>query len=66
MQETTHEGHETATSHDFIDPVCGMHVSEASLHRQRVGSVEYRFCSAHCHERFSKNPTAFLQEDAQR
>lgn len=49
-----------------LDPVCGMSVPETSRHRFRVGEVEYRFCSAHCRERFAKQPEAFLEPDATR
>lgn len=45
-----------------VDPVCGMDVSESSRHRYRLGEVEYRFCSAHCLERFAKHPEAFVEE----
>jgi Cu+-exporting ATPase len=44
------------------DPVCGMEVAETSRHRYRLGEVEYRFCSAHCLERFSRHPEAFVGE----
>jgi len=66
MQGHHGEGHHTAVGHGFIDPVCGMQVSEASPHRTRVGEVEYRFCSATCLERFARDPGAFLSNDAER
>lgn len=49
-----------------VDPVCGMDVNESSRHRYRLGEVEYRFCSAHCLERFSKHPEAFVEADRAR
>lgn len=66
MQRSIHEGQGTAARQEFTDPVCGMQVSERTPHRHRVGDAEYRFCSAHCMERFARNPEAFLQSDAQR
>lgn len=64
--EIVREDRATTAGQDFLDPVCGMDVSEKSPHRQRLAGVEYRFCSAHCLERFAKDPAVFLKEDATR
>lgn len=55
-----HEG-STVTPIAARDPVCGMEVPENSRHRRRAGDREYRFCSAHCLERFDRHPEAFLR-----
>jgi Cu+-exporting ATPase len=60
MLEHVHEDRDTTARQPNLDPVCGMTVSESSPHRHLVGAVEYRFCSAHCLERFAKRPEAFL------
>ncbi len=45
------------------DPVCGMEVSETSEHARTFRGAEFRFCSAHCLERFNENPNDYLGED---
>jgi Cu+-exporting ATPase len=45
----------------FTDPVCGMSTkrSDAFIHHEHAGKAYY-FCSAHCMERFKKDPQAFI------
>jgi len=46
-----------------IDPVCGMEVAEDSEHTRTFRGAEFRFCSAHCLEKFNKEPDAYLGDD---
>ena len=57
---STHQHASTVT--EVVDPVCGMTISPDDA----VGTVEhqgttYYFCSQSCVDRFSANPSAFLQ-----
>jgi len=45
-----------------VDPVCGMQVGEDSLHALTYEGKAYRFCSAHCLEKFRDNPDGFLHK----
>jgi len=65
MQETIREAPDRNALDVRLDPVCGMEVAADSPRRLRVGDVEYRFCSAHCLERFARHPEAFLDQGAQ-
>ena len=49
------------TSHQVLDPVCGMTVdpSKTSHHATHAGH-EYHFCSSRCRERFIAEPDRFL------
>jgi P-type Cu+ transporter len=42
------------------DPICGMSVRPDTPYRYKHDGTEVLFCSAHCRERFIKNPAAFL------
>lgn len=42
------------------DPVCGMSVSEASLHHISHLGEDYYFCSAGCRSKFADNPDKYL------
>jgi Cu+-exporting ATPase len=53
-----------AVSDSELDPVCGMSVRPDSPHRHLHASHSYLFCSAHCRERFSADPLAYLHETA--
>ncbi|HEY5626394.1 MAG TPA: YHS domain-containing protein, partial [Nitrospira sp.] len=44
----------------FRDPVCGMAVGPESRHRFSHDGVEYRFCSAHCRQRFEQEPSRYV------
>ena len=44
---------------DLRDPVCGMAVSQDSLHRTAYQGQDYVFCSAHCLTRFKETPEQF-------
>ncbi len=46
------------------DPVCGMEVDESSEHTRTFRGAEFRFCSAHCLERFNESPNDYVGEDA--
>src|SRR6185295_11787630 len=46
-----------------VDPVCGMFVNKEVSARTHVFENEtYYFCSAHCLERFRKDPGSFLSK----
>ena len=49
---------------DFLghDPVCGMAVPEAPLHRCRYRDAEYGFCSEHCLLQFRRHAEHYLAE----
>jgi P-type Cu+ transporter len=47
----------------MIDPVCGMEVAEDSEHARTFRGAEFRFCSAHCLERFNASPEDYLGDD---
>ena len=44
-----------------IDPVCGMTVSNDSVHAAVHEGERFGFCSARCREKFTANPAAYLQ-----
>jgi P-type Cu+ transporter len=47
----------------FRDPVCGMAVVAATAdHRATHGGHDYYFCSAKCHDKFTKNPALYVHE----
>ncbi|NIM50931.1 MAG: heavy metal translocating P-type ATPase [Gemmatimonadales bacterium] len=49
---------------EVIDPVCGMTVdADGELRHEHAGAT-YVFCSAHCLERFRREPHMFLSESA--
>lgn len=50
---------------EHIDPVCGMSVKEDSAHHLHYHNEEYFFCSAHCQEKFSENPSTYIIEKSQ-
>lgn len=64
-EQPLHENHakQNVTSKD---PVCGMLVSPDSMHRYQHEGTEVLFCSAHCKERFAKDPDAFLAPPKQK
>ena len=43
------------------DPVCGMHVDEASEFYSEFQGQRYHFCSAHCQGKFDADPAAYLK-----
>ncbi|RME60223.1 YHS domain-containing protein, partial [Candidatus Parcubacteria bacterium] len=45
------------------DPVCGMEVEQDSENVRTFRGAEFRFCSAHCLEKFNENPNDYLGED---
>ena len=46
-----------------IDPVCGMQVAEDSEHARTFRGADFRFCSAHCLEKFNDSPEDYLGDD---
>ncbi|RMH51070.1 MAG: YHS domain-containing protein, partial [Zetaproteobacteria bacterium] len=50
------------STEQFRDPVCGMEVHEHSEHARTFRGAGFRFCSAHCLERFNENPNDYLGE----
>jgi P-type Cu+ transporter len=63
-----HQGHhhhaasptEVAADRQSTDPVCGMSVKPESPHRLIFEGAEYRFCSAHCLDKFRAEPGRYL------
>lgn len=51
-------------SGDNIDPVCGMVVSEDTDLIMRFEGRKIYFCSAHCLDKFKKNPEKYKQDTA--
>ena len=49
-----------------IDPVCGMNVSEDSVHSFEYDNKKYLFCSDRCQQKFMQNPQSYLQKDLQK
>ena len=47
---------------DQIDPVCGMKVTAQSTFLYTYRNKSYRFCCAHCLEKFKKNPESYIAE----
>ena len=45
-----------ASGTEFIDPVCGMRVSDQSAHRTEYDGRSYFFCSGACRGKFLANP----------
>ena len=41
---------------ELKDPVCGMSVDTASVHRSELHGKTYFFCSQRCMEKFAANP----------
>jgi len=46
------------------DPVCGMKVSDDSVHHTEHGGKTYYFCSETCLSKFSAAPAQYLRQDA--
>lgn len=44
----------------YVDPVCGMLVSEKTLYKTMYKGSIYYFCSKRCLEEFEKNPEYYL------
>ncbi len=47
-------------SSDYIDPVCGMTVSDTSEYRSDFEGTDYYFCSEQCEKKFLANPSGYL------
>ena len=60
-----HAGHpRTAASAPERDPVCGMTVEPDSPHEATHDGRTFRFCSAHCREKFVAEPTRYVKPAA--
>ncbi len=46
------------------DPVCGMVVTQTSLHHHESGGANYYFCSAGCRSKFIADPARYLKTTA--
>lgn len=42
------------------DPVCGMSVDPQQASQQTHGGTTYYFCSPHCRDRFTADPTKYV------
>lgn len=47
----------------YKDPVCGMSVNDSSPHRFMHAGATYYFCCASCQQKFSKNPSSYLNPE---
>ncbi|MCH7311111.1 heavy metal translocating P-type ATPase [Acinetobacter sp. ANC 4805] len=54
---------ETAFVYEYIDPVCGMQITETSQYYFDYLSIRYLFCSAGCQQKFSLQPENFLKRE---
>lgn len=62
-----HHDHEHAgTTAQYLDPVCGMHVTEASPHRVVHKETSFFFCSTKCKDAFTARPEHFLTPASER
>ena len=50
---------------NFIDPVCGMTVTEKSEHHLLHKNKDYYFCSAGCQNKFHNDPEKYLNPKAE-
>ncbi|MCA9776752.1 MAG: heavy metal translocating P-type ATPase [Candidatus Eremiobacteraeota bacterium] len=57
-------GHHNKSERELTDPVCGMSVTAESPHQTTYQGEEYFFCSAHCLEKFNRDPEAILRPKA--
>jgi len=48
-----------------LDPICGMTVSSDSKIKSEFEGRDYFFCSAHCKEKFDKDPGFYTQRQAE-
>lgn len=55
-------GHQSTLEWVKIDPVCGMSVSEDSVHSFKFENKKYLFCSDGCKQKFMQNPQSYLQK----
>ena len=58
---TTHH-HPIGSAAPLKDPVCGMPVTDQSLHRMEHLGQTYFFCSAKCEAKFEANPMQYVAE----
>ena len=57
---THHAGHTHQARGGLVDPVCGMSVTDQSLHRARHDEHDYFFCSAGCRTKFVAEPAKYI------
>ena len=63
---THHAGHTHQARGGLVDPVCGMSVTDQSLHRARHDEHDYFFCSAGCRTKFVAEPAKYIDGQGQR
>ena len=51
---------QTSGTGQFVDPVCGMSVTDASGHHHVHDGVDYYFCCAGCQQKFAQHPEQYL------
>ena len=56
-------GDEPPASHEHIDPVCGMAVTDASKHHYVHAGQDYYFCCDGCKTSFAADPEKYLKPD---
>ena len=60
-EEASGEAPAISAETGYVDPVCKMTVAETAEYRHTHDGLTYGFCSPSCLERFSSEPTAYLQ-----
>jgi Cu+-exporting ATPase len=61
LQEHQHSGLSENPSHQVVDPVCGMTVTENASRSVEHQGKTYYFCSDSCFRKFRANPSRYLQ-----
>lgn len=51
------------SDHVYIDPVCGMQVTEGTEYNFAYAGQKFYFCSEYCLHKFQAQPESFLQKD---
>jgi Cu+-exporting ATPase len=59
-----HAAHQSATTGQHTDPVCGMTVASKSSYRATHAGRDFRFCSAGCRAKFIAEPERYLSPSA--
>ena len=54
-----------SSSHEMIDPVCGMTVDATTALRLTHEGNDYYFCNPSCQKKFAANPKRYLDADAE-
>src|SRR5882724_5337867 len=61
MGEDHQHNHAVDATHEVVDPVCGMTVTEDAPRSFEHGDQKYYFCSDSCFRKFQADPDRYLQ-----